>query len=127
MINFISKHTRICRKFYSKSNAVKQSSTIIDLILHNGNYITETDVTECPFSDKCFVLAKLLINKPKNELKKIDCRNLSTENIPKIFSSIDQIDFNPIKNYLTIEGKWKFFKNEILKIVDSIAPLRKFP
>ncbi|CAF1112143.1 unnamed protein product, partial [Brachionus calyciflorus] len=117
MINFISKPTRICSKFYSKSNTVKQSSTIIDLILHNGNYITETDVMECPFSDHCFVLAKLLINKPKNELKKIDCRNLSTENILKIFSSIDQIDFKPILKIIQllklIEDKeiYKYYQN----------------
>ncbi|CAF1108395.1 unnamed protein product [Brachionus calyciflorus] len=52
LINFVTKPTRIISKFYKKNNSTRISSTMIDLLLHNGDLVSETDVIECPFSDQ---------------------------------------------------------------------------
>ncbi|CAF0989180.1 unnamed protein product [Brachionus calyciflorus] len=126
LINFIQKPTRICTKFYKKTNSTKCSSTLIDLLLHNGDIVAETDVIHCPFSDHQFVVAKLEINKKLPiVLKEISCRNLSSENILKINLGIDEICFKAIRNFDDINEKWKFVKEEITKVIDEIAPVRK--
>ncbi|CAF0822322.1 unnamed protein product [Brachionus calyciflorus] len=106
-------------------NSTKSSSTMIDLLLHNGDLILSTDFIDCPFSDHHFIIAKLDIKKPPNSLKQIECRNLSADNILKINSLIERIDFKPIRNFDNINEKWFYVKNEITKIMDYIAPLRK--
>jgi hypothetical protein len=125
VVNFIQKPTRVCSKFYKKINATRHSSTLIDLFLHNGDLVDQTDVINCPFSDHKFVVANLLLKKPKNEHKTIECRNLSTTNIANICSAIEVIDYKPLKNLATIEQKWNYLKEVILKIIDAHAPKRK--
>ncbi|CAF1057954.1 unnamed protein product [Brachionus calyciflorus] len=98
---------------------------MIDLLLHNGDLVSETDVIECPFSDNHFVVAKLDIQKSPNILKQIECRNLSSVNILKINSLIEEIDFQQIRNYDDINEKWLYVKNKITEIIDYVAPLRK--
>ncbi|CAF1017571.1 unnamed protein product [Brachionus calyciflorus] len=125
LVNFVLKPTRVCSKFYRKTNTTRTSSTLFDLLLHNGDLIDETDVINCPFSDHKFVVANLSINKTTNICKMIECRNLSASKISEITESIDEIDFKSIKNFSNIEEKWRFLKTEILKIIDQIAPKRK--
>ncbi|CAF0861672.1 unnamed protein product, partial [Brachionus calyciflorus] len=125
LINFVTKPTRISTKFYKKSNTTKKTTTLIDLLLHNGDLVENADVIDCPFSDHNFVVSKLSINKPTNVMRTIECRNLSTENMEKINNLIDVIDLKQLKNNSNIESKWTFFKNEILKIINDVAPLRK--
>ncbi|CAF1084798.1 unnamed protein product [Brachionus calyciflorus] len=57
LINFVNKPTRISTKYYKNLNKTKQSSTLIDVILHNADLIEATDVIHCPFSDHHFVVA----------------------------------------------------------------------
>jgi len=111
LINFVNKPTRISTKYYKKSNTTKRSSTMIDLILHNGNLINCTDVIECPFSDHHFIVAKLDLKKSAVCVKQIECRNLSADNIRRINSMIDEIDFKQMRNYDDINAKWLFIKN----------------
>ncbi|CAF1118079.1 unnamed protein product [Brachionus calyciflorus] len=126
IVNFVQKPTRVCTKFYKKKNSTKCSSTLIDLFLHNGDLVDETDVFQCPFSDHKFVVAKLAIKKESSIVKKeISCRNLSSENILKINSCIDKIDFKKIRIFDDINDKWKFVKEELTKVIDEIAPIRK--
>ena len=125
LINFVNKPTRISKKFYKKSNTFKQSSTLIDLLLHNGDKVDSTNVIDCPFSDHHFLLAKLDIQKSSNLLKQFECRNLSAKNIEKINTLIDEIDLKKIRIIENINDKWLFVKNEITKIIDNVAPTRK--
>ena len=37
----------------------RHSSTLIDVILHNGNLVEDSDVLGCPYSDHKFVVASL--------------------------------------------------------------------
>lgn len=125
LINFITKPTRVCTKFSKKNNNIKSTNTIIDLILHNGDLIDETDTIECPFSDHNFILAKLTIKKQTAIRKNILCRNLSQDNLIKISSLVDCIDLRELKNYETIEDKWIFVRDKFVSIVDEVAPLRE--
>ncbi|RNA02458.1 RNA-directed DNA polymerase from mobile element jockey-like [Brachionus plicatilis] len=125
LINFVTKPTRISTKYYKKPNVTRRTSIMIDLILHNGDLVEETEVIDCPFSDHHFVVAKLAVKKPSNVLKTIDCRNLSAVNMFRINSMIDEIDFKQLRNLNDIDSKWMFLKNEITNILDKVAPLRK--
>ena len=98
LINFINKPTRVSHKYYKKSNQLKCSPTLLDLILHNGDLVDETDVIDCPFSDHDFVVGKFNIPKPTSILRTIACRNLSIENINKINSMIDELDYKQLYN-----------------------------
>ncbi|CAF0801056.1 unnamed protein product [Brachionus calyciflorus] len=111
LVNFVEKSTRICKRFYKKTNTTKCSSTLIDLLLHNGDLVDETD--------------QLFKKKESTVLKEISCRNLSSENLLKINSAIEKIDFKQIRIFDVINYKWKFVKEEITKVMDEIAPIRK--
>ncbi|RNA03789.1 RNA-directed DNA polymerase from mobile element jockey-like [Brachionus plicatilis] len=124
LINFIHKPTRVCSKYYKKTNKTKTTSTLIDLLLHNGNLIEETDVIPCPFSDHNFVVASLLIKKPNETYKTIKCRNLCQSNQLEICSQIKKANFKSLQSLKTIEEKWHFVKGEILNVIDRIAPER---
>ncbi|RMZ97515.1 RNA-directed DNA polymerase from mobile element jockey-like, partial [Brachionus plicatilis] len=128
LINFVKKATRNSSKFYKNTNSFRSTSTMIDLLLHNGDFIIDTDVLNCPFSDHCFVLAKLEIKKKKksiNSVNKVECRNLSASNMAQICLKIEEANFKQMREIESIEGKWTFFKDAILNIVDEIAPIRK--
>lgn len=125
LINFIKKPTRNSTKFYKKTNTTRSSSTLIDVLLHNSDYIIDTDVIDCPFSDHCFILAKLEIKKSPTVLKEYSCRNLSSENMQKINFLIDTINLQQMHTFDNINEKWNYVKNEITKIIDEVAPIRK--
>ncbi|CAF0837588.1 unnamed protein product [Brachionus calyciflorus] len=125
LVNFVSKPTRIATKYYRNSNTTKKSSTLIDILLHNGDLVDATDVIDCPFSDHHFLIAKLNFKKAPDELKKIECRNLSAENMLKINKQIDEIDYKLIREYKDVDSKWMFVKNEVTKILDIVSPNRK--
>ncbi|CAF1085321.1 unnamed protein product, partial [Brachionus calyciflorus] len=125
LVNFVQKPTRICSNFYKKMNTSKRSSTLIDLFLHNGDLVDETDVVNCLFSDHKFVVANLLLTKPQSYCKSIKCRKLSPSNLLNVLMSIETKDFKTIKNYVTVDDKWNFLKIEILKLLDKFALKRK--
>ncbi|CAF0891632.1 unnamed protein product [Brachionus calyciflorus] len=121
--NIAHKRTEMSKEILSFE--ISLDKTQIDLLLHNGDLVSETDVIECPFSDHHFVVAKLDIPKSPNIFKKIECRNLSSVNILKINLLIEEIDFQQIRNYDDINEKWIYVKNKITEIIDYVLPLRK--
>lgn len=130
LVYFVTEPTRVSQSYCNcnKSQKLKSSKTIIDVILHNGDFIENTQVINCPFSDHCFVAANLLLKtmiKTENSTKNITCRNLSAKNLYEITNLIENVNFKPINQLDTFEDKWSFLKNTICKIVDQIAPLKK--
>ncbi|CAF0827770.1 unnamed protein product [Brachionus calyciflorus] len=87
--------------------------------------VDEANSIECPFSDHSFLLASLNIRKEKEKSKIIKFRNLSVANLDKISTEIDSIDWKPLRNLKSIEDKWLFLKDSLIKIIDSIAPLKE--
>ncbi|CAF1085067.1 unnamed protein product [Brachionus calyciflorus] len=125
LINFMSRPTRNCSKFYKKTNETKKSSTLIDIFLHNGDMVEEANSIECPFSDHSFLLASLTIKKVKIKSKMIKCRNLTAANLEKISNQIDSFDWKAIKDYKTVEEKWCFVRESMKNIIDLISPIRE--
>ena len=125
LVNFVKTPTRVCSRFIKKKNETIKSESMIDLVLHNGDLIEDTRVIDCPFSDHSFVLAKMAIAKVKNSSKSIMCRNLSSTNLLKISCKIDEFDWSQFKNFKCVEEKWNFVKNNLLNLIDEIAPIRK--
>ncbi|CAF0894607.1 unnamed protein product, partial [Brachionus calyciflorus] len=108
LVNFVIKPTRVCLyRNYKNSNDVKTSETLIDLFLHNSDFVDETNSIECPFSDHNFVIAKLSIIKQSAIRKKIICRDLCFENLKRISSLVDEIEQKELKNFMTIDEKFK--------------------
>ncbi|CAF1091926.1 unnamed protein product, partial [Brachionus calyciflorus] len=125
LVNFVISPTRMCSKLFKKSNEIKNSKTLIDIFLHNGNLVDEAIPIECPFSDHCFVVAKLTIEKQLSNLKTVMCRNLSSINVEKVASQIDLINWKELNSFNTLEEKWCFFRDEVLAVLDDIAPMKK--
>ena len=125
MVNFVYQPTRVCSRFHKRRNQYLQSESVIDLFLHNADLVDETSVIDCPFSDHKFVLAKLTVAKLKCKQKTILCRNLSLVNTENICSQIDEIDWSGFKNFSSIDEKWMFVKEKLIKIIENTATVRK--
>ena len=47
----------------SNSNSIYETTnSLIDVLLHNQDLVTETKVINCPFSDHSFIAAKINLN-----------------------------------------------------------------
>ena len=101
------------------------SSTLIDVVLHNGDLITGSDVLGCPFSDHKFVVAalKLTAHKKLPPIKFLS-RCLSPSNLEKIGHLLTDAMFLKVTKLDDPADKLKFIQTTILKVVDSICPLK---
>ncbi len=45
----------------------KESGTLLDIILHNKNLISNTQVIGCPYNDHTFIVGSIEIEKVKTE------------------------------------------------------------
>ena len=68
LTNFVKESTRVQSRLSRKNSSSRfcESSTLLDVILHNDILITETLVVGCPFSDHKFVAASISIDKPES-------------------------------------------------------------
>jgi len=99
----INKVEKITKNVYSKSDtgSLINSQSLIDVIIENGDYIQNTDVIQCPFSDHCFVTANIIISKSTDScLKTIETRSLNAEKISQICHEIEKIDFKRARNFI---------------------------
>ena len=101
------------------------SSTLIDVVLHNGDLIIGSDVLGCPFSDHKFVVAalKLTAHKKLPPIKFLS-RCLSPSNLEKIGHLLTDAMFLEVTKLDDPADKLKFLQTTILKVVDSICPLK---
>ncbi len=101
------------------------SSTLIDVVLHNGDLITGSDVIGCPFSDHKFVLAalKLTAHKKLPPIKFLS-RCLSPTNLEKIGQLLTDAKFLEVSKQDDPADKLKFLQTTLLQVVDSVCPLK---
>ena len=123
--NFVKSYTRIDSKFFQNKNKFITSKSLIDVILHNGNSLINTDTLDCPFSDHRFVIANLKFQQAKRTKPFFYGRNLCQKNLIEIITNINLLDFNYITEDLPIDIKWTTLKSDISEIVDSIAPKKQ--
>ncbi|CAF0965777.1 unnamed protein product [Brachionus calyciflorus] len=62
---------------------------------------------------KCSTIDSLVSNK------------ILTNSLREISSLLDEDNFREMKNFKSIEEKWNYFKDTILKIIENVAPVRK--
>ena len=123
--NFITEPTRVRTKFMTNSNSEKNSSTLIDVLVHNKNLVTDTRVIDCPFSDHKFIVGAINIEKPKVSPQTFWSRNLSEKNLLKLESRLNNINFQEIDKFNCADSKWEFLKKEIVSKMDEVCPLKK--
>lgn len=125
MVNYVKTPTRIHSTFQKKNQNYRCDQSLIDVVIHNDDFIEEVKVVPCPFSDHQFVSTFIKINKPNLKFKNIQCRNLCEENLIKINNEISSLDFKFLTELKSIDDKWLSFKNLILSILDKYAPLKE--
>ena len=123
--NFIKEPTRVKSRLFENST-VKTSSTLLDVILHNDNLVSETAVIGCPFSDHKFIVGSIQIDKMKSCQSFIWTRNLSEKNLVTLGNRLALLDFSKMDKYVTSDEKWLFLKEILLSEIDQISPLKKF-
>ena len=123
--NYIKDFTRISTKWCPYKNKYITSKTLIDVLLHNKDLISNTDSIECPFSDHNFILSSFQIENSKTIVN--NCfltRNLGKSRLSKISRSIDSANMDIFNSTSVLEEKWNFFKDKILNIINIISPLK---
>jgi hypothetical protein len=100
------------------------SSSLIDVILSNGNSIVDLSVHKCPFSDHSFVIATCNIPKEKSKPIYKTTRNLSNTNLEKINELLANTDFSQLNFFDNINDRWCVFRKLVMDIVDQIAPFK---
>ena len=127
LANFVAAPTRTQVKFFEKTNKAHLSSTLLDVIIANNDLISATKTIKCPFSDHEFVLASL--NLPSNNHNTCDfyyARKLDDEKIALISNKFDLIDFSFLNDRdKNVEAKWMLLKENLLSLIDDIAPIHK--
>ena len=123
--NYISEPTRVCTRFKKNSNLRSASSTLIDVLLHNKDLVSETKVINCPYSDHKFIVGAIKIDSDKPKPDIFWSRNLSEKNLLLIEEKLVKADFSRLDSLKTSDDKWLFLKDKILTVLDTLAPLKK--
>jgi len=135
LTNFVEKPTRTAHRIRNRENKKRShahdnspsktySSTLIDVVLHNGDYIIDSDVIGCPFSDHKFVVSTLKFPSLKPQVQQFKSRCLSESNLKKI----EDLLLNSSDSFLDIDSatgpdaKLKYLQSTLLKLVDKVCP-----
>jgi len=120
----VTEATRICTKYYEKTNQLICSETLIDVVIENQNIIKEVANIMCPFSDHMFVMITLDTTPKNEEQKYFTGRNLSAKKVDEIVVKIMHSDFKCMDK-LDTNLRWNSLRAAILKIIDEISPEKK--
>ena len=123
--NFVKNSTRTCTRFYSSTESYQTSESLLDVILHNADFVTKTDTFGCPFSDHDIVACCLNIKPSKPVQFYIILRNLCHNNLNIINNDLSLLNLDDQLNYSTPNENWIFLKQEISQILDKVSPEKK--
>ena len=122
--NCISQPTRIRSRIMKKNSIIRSSSTLIDVLIHNGDLVSKSIVVSCPFSDHNIIAGSIKIDKKRPCDDVIWSRNLSERNLSLISENLAKHDFTKLDKLNTCNEKWLYLKNIIISEADTIAPLK---
>jgi hypothetical protein len=109
LVNFVKEPTRVV---YGKS------STLIDVVLHNGTCIESTHVVDFPYSDHKMVITKCKFKSVVNPHIISTKRKLNEKAIQAICGCLAAIDFSFLESVRDPENRCFFFKKIILDEVN---------
>ena len=136
--NAVQKPTRIAHRIKNRENkkllkshgtahTKTYSSTLLDVILHNGDTIAYSDVIGCPFSDHKFVVASLMFPSLKHKVPVFTSRCLTEANLKKIedllLTSGDC--FKDIDELIGPDSKLNCFQSTLIDIINKICPEKR--
>ena len=125
--NLVKEPTRVQSRLIRKesSSGFRESSTLIDVILHNNMLISNTLVTGCPDSDHKFVAISIQIAKPVSTPTYYWSRNLSEQNLLILSNKLSALNYSSLDKLNSCNDKWLFLKNIITSELDKVSPLKK--
>jgi len=121
----VKKPTRICAKYYERTGQINCSKTLIDVLIHNNDFVKQTYNINCPFSDHKFIMAKLKVKKEIFKSNYFIGRKLSAKNIDLIVEKITMLNHIEIMEITESHQKWMFLKEKLLETINSVAPIEK--
>ena len=116
--NYVIEPTRVFQSIN------QSSSTLIDVVLHNGNNISHTSVIDFPYSDHRLIKTNCKFKAMENKAFKSYKRNLNNKAIDKIIHDINNIDFNFLNDVKDVDNRYFFFKKLIVDTMNYHAPLK---
>ena len=111
---FVKLPTRIAHYKNKLTNNIRTSISLIDVVLHNNELISDVVNIDCPFSDQKFVVIAINSKTCVEMDFTMTCRNLSEKNMSKIVDTIAKINFHPIKTLKTVNEKYAMFASLLL-------------
>ena len=121
--NFVTSSTRDV--YTSRNNQLIQSSSLIDLILHNGDAISKCSPFMLPFTDHALVVAVCNFNTLSSSAPTHCSRSLNEAKLVAIAEALSVIDFSILNEVVDINARWLIFKQIVLNIINAEAPLKK--
>ncbi|CAF0907881.1 unnamed protein product [Brachionus calyciflorus] len=100
--------------------------TKIDHIIYQDDLDPKSQVFGCPYSGHKFLVASFNFsldtkNEPKNTLW-----NYSEKNLNSLKNNLLKINFNEKDKFPNFDDKWDFFKDKVIKAIESCCPLKKY-
>jgi hypothetical protein len=126
--NLVKSPTHEASKIFKKSNKIKISQTLIDVVLHNNNLINSCITCDCSFSDHKYVLFNIFFDSVNDSIThpKILTRSLNSQKLQIINNKLDEINmknlFEVNSNINNIIDDWNLFKANIITIMDEVTP-----
>jgi exonuclease III len=118
--NYVQEPTRV----------VNQSSSLIDVILHNSNFLHDTSVIGCPFSDHKFVACSLVVKPSSSSFvsREFVGRSYSQKNLASLKVEVDNRmhQLNKIKNVFDPNNKLKLLSSILKEAIDLCCPIKTF-
>ena len=111
--------------FIGKNKKGDDTSSLIDVVLHNKNDIVSTKIVEFPYSDHDIVVVNCNIVAKKCSKDLVFARKLSSKKIDEIALELNEIDFSILNEIKNVNLRWSLFKQIIINSINNVAPLRK--
>ena len=121
--NFVMSSTRDV--YTTRNNNLLLCSSLIDVILHNGDSIEDTKTFMLPFTDHALVVATCNFNTLSSSSTVFFTRSLNEVKLTAIAEVLSDIDFSILDQVADVNLRWRNFKQIVLNVVNTEAPLKK--
>jgi exonuclease III len=118
LYNFVNEPTRV---FVGKNHI---SSTLIDVVLHNGSSIIDTFAVDFPYSDHKLVVTTWNFQSESIKSTSNYKRKLNDKAIDLIIKDLSITDFKFFNEVQDSELRYFFFKKLIMEVLNKHAPLK---